>query len=148
MNFFTSAESLATLLRTAYAVEQKALDTLREQAEFASLEMRPRIMDHIVETQWQLKLLGACLEFQGIDKNFVDKGAHGLVEEVGRLEDLFSIKRFEINLYKKIISAAREAAAPEILQACREILEQERAMAEWLEDRQINKWEPKQAVGY
>jgi len=119
-----------------------------QHAEVSNPDIAARINTHIVETQWQLKLLTACLEFHGSDKNFPDKEVHGFSGEFGGLVDLFSVKRFEISLYKRIIAAAREANAPEILQSCREILEQERAMAEWIEDQEKNKTELKQAVGY
>jgi ferritin-like metal-binding protein YciE len=133
---YNRGESLVSLLCAAYAVEQKSLDALREQELVSDSGFQKRIRAHVVETQWQKRLLGACLEFQGIDKDFIDEEVHKFADSTGRLVDLFSIKRFEIDLYKKIIAAARVADAPEVLQACREILEQERAMAEWIEDNE------------
>jgi ferritin-like metal-binding protein YciE len=136
--------SLGTLLCAVYLVEQKSLDVLTEQLETAGTrEARKRIKAHLVETQWQIKLLEACMEFQGIDRNIPDKEASGLADEIGST-GLFGLKRFEIELYKRVIAAAREQGAPEVLQACREIMEQERAMAEWIED---SRFEPAENIG-
>lgn len=122
-------ESLRDLLRTAYMTEQLSLSALRAQMQkLGSKDMHIRIKAHVIETQWQLSLLKACMELRGIDK------------DVPRIEpkpdkvSLADIKRFEISLYKKMIAAAREQQAPEVLQASREILEQELTMSDWLED--------------
>jgi ferritin-like metal-binding protein YciE len=130
-------ESLATLLCSVYAVELKCIEIIRAQLEAADCpDARKRIKAHLIETQWQIKLLDACLEFQGIDRALSGTDFDGLASKISRLS-LFEIKRFEIELYKKVIAAAREHRAPEVLQACREILEQERAMAEWVQDNYL-----------
>jgi ferritin-like metal-binding protein YciE len=127
------ALTLETLLCALHMVEHKSLASVQEQVEISGdADTRTRLKAHLVETQWQIKLLEACLEFQGIDWRTPGREALRVVEKVDA--GLLTIKRFEIALYKKIIVAARKCRAPEILQACREILEQERAMAEWLED--------------
>ncbi len=127
-------KSLIMLLCAAHMVEKKSLGALKEQMEVAeNAAIYERIKAHLVETQWQVSLLEACLEFQGIDKNFLDRKTCKLADRINGL-DLVGIKQFEIRIYSKIIAAARKTDAPEILQACREILEQDRTMAEWIED--------------
>jgi ferritin-like metal-binding protein YciE len=127
------AETLATLLRAARLAERRSITILKGKMEIIDdLDVYKQFQSHLVETQWQVKLLEACLEFQGADKDEPDLEAFKIASEVGSA-GLFAMKRFEIGLYKRIIAAAREANAVDVLQACREILEQERAMAEWIE---------------
>lgn len=92
-----------------------------------------RLQGHLVETRWQSRLLETVLEHYNLDKNPVDRQDYPFFSEIGK-SSLFAFERFEIELYKKLIGAAREAQEPEIQQVCKEILEQERAMAEWIED--------------
>ncbi len=128
------AESLITLLSAAYTVEQKSLAAIKKHLITAdNPDTEVRIRAHFVETQWQIKLLKACLELLGIDREALDAKECRRPAETGGT-GLLAIKRLEIDLYKKVIVEARRQHAPEVLQACREILEQERAMAEWIED--------------
>ena len=127
-------EALATLLCTAYAMEKKSLAVIREHLLATdNPEVGARIRAHFVETQWQIKLLRACLEIQGIDEEALDAESRNCISEI-ESTNLLTIKRFEINIYKTVIAEARKQHMPEILQCCREILEQERAMAECIED--------------
>lgn len=127
-------ERLKTLLRMAYAVEQKSIDVLQRQIETArNFCAQERLKSHLVETQWQVNLLKACFEFLETDNEPLESEVPDIICGIAH-PDLFTMKRIEIKLYKQIMSAARKAQAPDVLQACREILEQERAMAEWIED--------------
>lgn len=130
----TATESLAVLLRTAHAAEQEFLDTVRGYLEtITHPDMQERLRSHLVEMQWQIKLLEACLEFQDSAGATQDTEVREQAVETSKA-GLLAIKKFKIALYKKIIAQARKQQAPEVLQACREILEQERGMAEWIED--------------
>jgi ferritin-like metal-binding protein YciE len=127
-------EPLITLLHTAHAAEQEFLEAVRGHLETITCSgIRARISSHLVEMQWQIRLLEACLEFRGNGGVFSDVEVRRQAAETAKA-GLLAIKRFKIALYKKIIAEARKQQAPEVLQACREILEQERGMAEWIED--------------
>ncbi len=124
-------KSLRLLLCAAYKTELKALAVLKGQSELDHhTDVQERINDHIVKTEWQLKLLTACLEFQDVGKHELE----GEPQELAGKADLLSINKFEISLYKRLIATARVVHAPEILKVCEEILEQEIALAEWVED--------------
>ena len=128
------AESLGTLLHAAYMMEQVSLHALKERLGLADdQDVLARFKAHIVETRWQASLVKACMEFQEIHTGAHDGGAVRLVGKM-KTENLFELKRFEIDLYKRVISFVRTQYAPEVLQACREILEQEVSMMEWIED--------------
>jgi len=127
-------ESLITLLRTAHAVEQGFLDAVKGHLDAVTCpDAIARIRSHLVEMQWQARLLEACLEFQHHAGVALDAEVCKQAEEASGA-GLLAIKKFKIALYKRIIAEARKQQAPEVLQACREILEQEREMAEWIED--------------
>jgi ferritin-like metal-binding protein YciE len=127
------SQSLATLLCAARLAEKKCLDALKGKLEIIDdPDVHKQFQDHVVETQWQMKLLEACMEFQGIPSDYFCPEAHRMVSELPR-KDVYTIKQLEIDLYKKILLAARMENASETMQACREILGQETAMAEWME---------------
>jgi ferritin-like metal-binding protein YciE len=46
----------------------------------------------------------------------------------------YSAEHFEIACYTSLIAAAEELAQPQIAAICRDILRDEQAMAQWLED--------------
>lgn len=45
----------------------------------------------------------------------------------------YAFECFEIANYKALIAAAEQANQPEVVRVCREILEEEQAMADWLD---------------
>lgn len=126
--------SLTPLLRAAHQAEHHFVAIVKESLDSPGEPvLQERLKDHLVEMQWQIRLLEACLEFRdghaaapcpATCRAAAESGAGGLI----------AIKRFKINLYKKILQEARQQQAAEVLQAGREIIGQERAMAEWLED--------------
>ncbi len=128
------SEHLWTLLCTACEVEKESLSALRKCLNaVVHPAARERLHEHLSETRWQMKLLDACLDINGVDKSRFKRGVARLVPKISR-ENLFTIKCAEVDLYEKIIFIARKGHTSDVLQACREILEQERAMAEWIED--------------
>jgi ferritin-like metal-binding protein YciE len=134
MNTSSATESLITLLRTAHAAEQAFLEAVKGHLDAVTCpDAIAHIRSHLVEMQWQARLLEACLEFQDHAGAALDAELCKQAEEASAA-GLLAIKRFKIALYKRIIAEARKQQVPEVLQACREILEQERGMAEWLED--------------
>ncbi len=131
------SEHLWTLLCTACEVEKESLNALRKCIGSAvNPAARAKLNAHLSETRWQMKLLDACLDINGVDKGRFERGVARLVPKISR-ENLLTIKCAEIDLYEKIIFIARKGHTPDVLQACREILEQERAMAEWIEDNHM-----------
>lgn len=125
--------SLPTLLYTGYAMEQRSLDILNGQLEIVDdADLHRQLKSHVVETKWQIKLLEACLEFQNLDKQLCHQKSCVMLAGFSH-KGLLAFERFEVDLYKKLMAAAHAVHAPEILQSCKEILEQERAMVEWLE---------------
>lgn len=133
----TVKDGLSKLLCSAYAVEKKSLELIQRCVQTAeNFHINDRLSEHLVETRWQLQLLKACMDLHGVDMSLAR-------EEKEKIDGWFPhaqlkpLKRIEIDLYKKGIGIAREYGAPEAQQACREILDQERAMYEWLLDNPV-----------
>lgn len=142
-------DHLADWLRDAYAMEKHAVSFLERQLE--SIESYPalsqRIAEHKEETLWQITQLEKCMKMVGTEpstfKNMIgtvsaNMGAMGTMfasDEV--LKDSIASTAFEhleIASYKTIIAAAEAAGQPEIARICTGILDQEIAMAAWLEE--------------
>lgn len=136
-------------LRDAHAMEKQAEKMLEAQA--SRIEHYPalkeRINQHISETRNQAEKVEECISLLGEDTSALkDAGAKltafgqamgGMLasDEVmkGSLTS-YAFEHFEIASYKAIIQAAEVASKPEIATICTGILEEEKAMAQWLED--------------
>lgn len=134
-------------LRDAHAMEKQAEKMLESQA--SRLEHYPqlktRIEQHLIETRGQAEKLEQCLALLGTDLSTMkDLGGKlaafgqamgGMMagDEVmkGSLAS-YAFEHFEIASYKALIQAAEKVGKPEIAAICRDILQQEEAMAEWL----------------
>lgn len=141
------SKHLVDWLRDAHAMEKQAEKMLKSQAQ--RLEHYPllqkRIEEHIEETLHQAEKLDQCLALLGADTStFKDIGAEltAFGQAVGGMmaEDevvkggiaCYAFENFEIASYKAIIKAADMATQPEVARICKEILQEEIAMADWL----------------
>ena len=145
----TPHEHLVDWLRDAYAMEQEALEICKRQAERIENypELLARVSQHLEETKGQIEKLDKC--FVLLDTS------HSTVKTVmgklgGNFQAFFSamspdeiiknslasytFEHMEIASYKVLIAAARQAGQQQVAQYCEEILAEEKAMAEWLEN--------------
>ncbi|MGQ7261229.1 ferritin-like domain-containing protein [Vreelandella sp. V005] len=141
------SKHLLDWLRDAHAMEKQAEKMLQSQAHRLEHypQLQKRIEEHIEETKNQSKKLEHCLTLVGADTStFKDMGAEltAFGQAVGGMmaEDevvkgsiaSYAFENFEIASYKAIIKAADMASQPEVSQVCKEILQEEIAMADWL----------------
>ncbi|KAE8436413.1 ferritin-like domain-containing protein [Vreelandella piezotolerans] len=142
------AKYLEDWLRDAHAMEKQAEEMLKAQAK--RIEHYPalsaRIDQHLHETEHQAEKLERVMNELGIDTSAVkDMGGKltafgqslgGMMagDEVvkGGIAS-YAFECFEIANYKALIAAAEQANQPEVVRVCREILEEEQAMADWLD---------------
>lgn len=141
------SKHLVDWLRDAHAMEKQAEKMLKSQA--SRLEHYPqlqqRIEEHIEETVNQAEKLEHCITLLGTDTSAIkDMGAEltAFGQAVGGMmaEDevvkggiaSYAFEHFEIASYKALIKAADMASQPEVSQICKEILQEEIAMADWL----------------
>ena len=135
-------------LRDAHAMEEQAETMLIATA--SRIEHYPdvkrRVEEHIEETREQARLLETCIRRRGGDTSAV-KDLFGKMMATGQgmagmfasdeivKSGLFSyaFEHFEIASYRNLIEAARIVDDPETMAICERILQEEQAMADWLQ---------------
>jgi ferritin-like metal-binding protein YciE len=143
--------TLVAWLRDAHAMERATVDTLdhladrlyRPHPEFAA-----RFRQHWQESLGQVERIETCLKELGSDTStFKDLRSRfiGIAQAyaVEVLPDelvkdclgVYASRHFEIATYISLGAAARKLEHPAIGQMCEENLQQERAMASWLEQQ-------------
>jgi len=142
-------EHLIAWLNDAYAMELALIPVLENHANDARRhpEIRDRNLQHLEETKRHAKEVKRCLAHLGekpsITKKMIGK-VTGAIESVSTepfSDELmknvimdYAAEHFEIASYRALIAAAEEAGHPKIAKICASILEEEEAMAEWLEE--------------
>src|SRR6516164_4451460 len=141
--------TLVAWLRDAHAMERATVDTLDHLAERlhrVQPELAAGFRQHWQESLGQVARIETCLKNLGSDTStFKDLRsrfigiAHAYAVEV--LPDelvkdclaAYASRHFEIATYISLAAAARNLEQPAVAQMCEENLQQERAMASWLE---------------
>jgi ferritin-like metal-binding protein YciE len=143
----SKTDQLITWLNSAYAMEETLVKVLENHAKDAEdfPEIQARDEQHLEETRRHLQRVKYCLELLG-EKPSTTKSIvgnlSGMVQSVSTgmyndelvknfLQD-YAAEHFEIACYTSLISAAHEVGRPEIAEICREILQDEQDMADWL----------------
>jgi ferritin-like metal-binding protein YciE len=145
----TPQRHLLSWLEDAHALEEQAetmLDNLAPRvARYPDLQAR--IEQHVRETRRQGEQVRDCLARLGTAPSpLKDLGTRfmGLTQSVGAMlaDDevmkgvlaSYAFEHLEIASYRMLIQAARHAGDDETRRVCEAILEEEVAMAKWLED--------------
>lgn len=145
----TPHEHLVHWLRDAYAMEHEALEMGKRQAERIENypELAARIALHVEETQGQIEKLEKCFALLDTSPSTM-KSAMGKIggnlhaftsamsadEIVKNSMSSYAFEHLEIGSYKILIAAAQQAGQQQIAKYCEEILAEEQAMADWLEN--------------
>ncbi|MFD2648933.1 ferritin-like domain-containing protein [Devosia albogilva] len=137
-----------TGLKNAHAMENQALSIMRPQV--ARIESYPdvlaRLEQHIRETEIQLERLDALLDAAGADRSALKDAAlsfSGMMAAMGHTfapDEIvknsfanFAFENFEIAAYKSLITLATEAGNSNASSVLRQNLDEELAMASWLD---------------
>jgi ferritin-like metal-binding protein YciE len=136
-------------LRDAHAAEEQAetmLSTMSGRLEHYP-ELKARIDQHISESQRQAEAVRGCLERLGSSPSAIKEAGTKLMgfaqsfsgvftsdEVVKGVLASYAFEHMEIASYKMLIVAAREVGDTQTAQVCEQILQEEIAMAKWLED--------------
>ena len=135
-------------LRDAHAMEMQAIQILQNQAQRIETypDLRDRILEHLEETRAQAEMLERCIERHGTTSSPFKDSAAAFLGNVQALSGLvfgdevvkgaiasYTFEHLEIAAYRSLIGAAEELGDAETARICREILQQEEAMAGWLE---------------
>ncbi|MFV3130915.1 ferritin-like domain-containing protein [Niveispirillum sp. KHB5.9] len=145
----TPREHLIDWLRDAYAMEVQAEKMLKTTAD--RLEdypaLKARLQQHVAETRNQAAQVELCLHQLDADTSLLKTGI-GAIAGIGQaISGIFAsdevvkdavygaaFEYFEIINYKALILAANAAGEPGIAATMEQILEEELAMAGWMED--------------
>lgn len=143
-------EQLITWLNSAYSMEKNLVQVLENHAKDAHdhPEMRQRIEQHLEETRRHAERVKECLaaldekpsKMKAAMSNVmgsVQGASTGMFRDelVKNFLSDYSTEHFEIACYRSLIAAAEEERQPEIARICGEILQEEEAMARWLEEQ-------------
>jgi len=142
-------ELLVDWLNDAYAMEKALIPVLENHAKDAKDHPMVKAKDeeHLAETRRHAELVEECLARLG-EKPSSTKQMLGSIfgmlqapmtglagdEIVKNFLTDFAAENFEIACYEALVHAATEFGEPEIAATCRQILEEERRMAQWLQD--------------
>jgi len=135
-------------LRDAHAMEEQAESMLESMA--SRLQNYPalkqRIEQHIVETREQARLVKQCIENRGGDTSALKVAAGKTVAAAQAFSGMlaadevvkggmfsYAFEHMEIAAYRNLIEAAKILGDTQAQQACERILQEELAMAAWLE---------------
>jgi len=142
---------LVAWLRHAHAIERATVDSLdhiAERLQHPYPDLAARFRQHWQETLGQVERIETCLKelasdtstFQDLRRRFIGIGQAYAVEVlpdelVRDCVATYASRHFEIATYISLGAAARKFEQPTIAQMCKENLQQEQAMASWLEQQ-------------
>ncbi len=129
-------------------MEQQAINMLEKQADRLEQypDVREKVRDHLEQSRHQASRVEGCIQklggdtsaikegvakFMGSAANLVNQSAGDEVVKNGIAD--YAFEHFEIASYRALIGAADQLGEDEIRETCEEILEEEEAMASWLE---------------
>jgi ferritin-like metal-binding protein YciE len=142
-------DQIVTWLRDAHAMELSIESTLQRHIEDAKdlPDVRLRLEQHLAETRSHARRVAECLTSLGAGVSATKDVAGGVLGVVqGMSTALFTdelvknalaeyaMEHLEIAAYSSLIAAAEDAGLVDISHTCSDILREEAAMANWLED--------------
>ncbi|PTY07692.1 hypothetical protein DB347_05535 [Opitutaceae bacterium EW11] len=143
----SQTDQVISWLNSAYAMEQAQIQVLENHAQDAGdfPSVRSRDEQHIEETKRHADRVKYCLQLLdaspsttksvvGSITGMVQGASSGMYKDelVKNFLSDYASEHFEIACYRSLIAAAHAIGRPEIAEICREILQDEEAMAEWL----------------
>jgi ferritin-like metal-binding protein YciE len=144
-------DTLIAWLKDAHAMETGLIPVLENHAKDArnNPDAASRITQHMEETRRHAGMVEGCLKQLGADTSgtktivgritgWIHSISSGASSDEGVKNCLmdYAAEHFEIASYRAIIEAANECGEPEIVRVCEQILRDEVAMAQWLEDQE------------
>lgn len=136
-------------LRDAYAMERSLETTLKKisQSDKHPEECRAACGKHLIETQQHAQTVESILKSLGTDTSTIKtgigvvmemlKGAGAAVSHDHVVKEMiasYASEQFEIACYEAITAAAEVAGLPHIVNACQQIISEEKNMAETIND--------------
>ncbi|MFN8475185.1 MAG: ferritin-like domain-containing protein [Anaerolineae bacterium] len=141
-------ELLNAWLKDAYSMEMGLVPILKQHADDAKdlPEVRRRDEQHVEETKRHAEMVKACIERRGDNVSSVKTAIGGMVGTVqsvatapfgdepvkNSLSD-YAAENFEVASYRALVAAAEQLGDNQTAQVCRQIMQEDMAMAQWIE---------------
>lgn len=140
-------ETLLAWLRDAHAMERATIDNLQRQIDRVGdyPQLEAKLKEHLGQSRDQLRRVEDCLHRLGADPSTVKDVTTRLTgiaqtwlagiasdEIVKNCMATYAFENFEVAAYRALATAARDSGEYDVERVCEEILEEERAMADWL----------------
>lgn len=150
MNFTDQARDIFIVgLRNAHAMENQALSIMKPQA--SRIESYPQVLErlqrHIAETEGQIQRLDTILQGMGESSSAFKDTAQSFMGSMAAMGHTvagdeiiknslanFAFENYEIAAYTSLMTLAEAGGFAEAESLLRQNLDEERAMARWLED--------------
>ena len=141
-------EMMIAGLRNAHGLEQQAIEMLERNAERLENypQLKARIAQHLEESRQQQAMVARALEEIGESPSGLKDTVMGLAQNVQMMTHAmasdevlknsyagYAFEHFEIASYRALMVMARMAGEPRVERVAEQILRQEEAMANWLE---------------
>ena len=144
----TTRKLLVAWLKDAYGMEKNAEEMLEKQAkrldDFPTMQQKVR--EHLETTRIQADRVEGCLSSLDEKPSALKSAAGKISANLGALANAtaddevikngiadFAFENFEIASYESLVAAAESLGEQQIAQACRQNLEEEKEMAQWLQ---------------
>ena len=144
----TTRKLLVAWLNDAYGMEKNAEEMLEKQAkrlgDFPTMQQKVR--EHLETTRIQCDRVEGCLRSLDEKPSTLKSAAGKISANLGAMANAtaedevikngiadFAFENFEIASYESLVAAAELLGEQQIAQACRQNLEEEREMAQWLQ---------------
>lgn len=143
-------ELLNAWLKDAYSMEMGLIPILENHAKDAKdfPEVQARDQQHIQETKRHAEMVKSCIERRGESVSSIKTAIGGMVgavqsvatapfqdEPVKNFLSDYAAEKFETACYQALIVAAQAEGDHETARVCQQILQEDEAMARWLEER-------------
>lgn len=145
----TSANDLLiSWLNDAHAMETALVEILEHQVKDAEKypAVQVRLQQHLEQTRRHAEIVKGCVDRLGGSTSSVKSGMANMFGKVqamstGPAEDEmvknaladYGAESFEVASYRALIAAAMEIGEAQVATACQEILREDEAMAQWIE---------------
>ncbi len=141
-------ELLNAWLKDAYSMEMGLVPVLKQHADDAKdlPAVQRRDEQHVEETKRHAEMVKACIERRGDNVSSVKTAIGGMVgtvqsvatapfgdEPVKNALSDFAAENFEVASYRALIDAAEQLGDTQTAQVCRQIMQEDMAMAKWIE---------------
>lgn len=143
----TGTDTLIAWLNDAYGMENSLMQILEHQIKDAESypQVQTMLQQHLEETRQHADTVKGCIQQLGGDTSALKTGMATIFGKIQALstgaasDEMvknaladYAAECFEVASYRALIAGASEAGEAQVATACRQILEQDQAMADWI----------------